>query len=155
MAARVEGRGCQAEGMRFVVPVLTAALLLIPMMFLVQRWPWLGRGSNASSAEFVAVGDTEGLDNLFEASNEGPVVLFLHDPYCPISARAHRQVQSAGGLVHLVDVSRQHELNRVIEERTGVRHESPQAFVLRHGRPIWFASHCAIITEGVASARSR
>jgi len=106
-----------------------------------------------SKAELEPVPDLDALDLLFEHSNEGPVVLFLDDPFCPISARAHGRVTDAGGAIHVIDVSRQHELNREVEARTGVRHESPQAFVLRDGRPIWHASHGGISTEGLAYAR--
>jgi bacillithiol system protein YtxJ len=80
-------------------------------------------------------------------------VLFLHDPYCPISARARSRVTDAGGEIHLVDVSRQHDLNREIATRTGVRHESPQLFVLRDGKPVWHAAHGQISTESLAYAR--
>jgi bacillithiol system protein YtxJ len=106
-----------------------------------------------SKAELEPVPDLNALDNLFEYSNEVPVVLFLNDPFCPISARAHGRVTEAGGAIHMIDVSRQHELNREVEARTGVRHESPQAFVLRRGRPIWHASHGRISTESLAYAR--
>ena len=101
----------------------------------------------------MRVRDEEGLDELFERSHESTVVLYLHDPYCPISARAHGRVTDAGGEIHLIDVSRQHALNRAVERRTGVRHESPQAFVLRDGAPVWHASHGRISTESLAYAR--
>jgi len=104
-------------------------------------------------ATFVRVSDDSELDRLFDQSHENSVVLYLHDPYCPISARAYDRVTDAGGDVHLIDVSRQHALNRAVEQRTGVRHESPQVFVLRDGKPVWYASHNRISTESLAYAR--
>lgn len=97
--------------------------------------------------------DDAALDALFARSHEGTIVLFLNDPYCPVSARAHGRVTDAGGEIHLIDVSRQHALNRAVQERTGVRHESPQAFVLRDGEPVWHASHGRITTEDLIDAR--
>lgn len=45
---------------------------------------------------------------------------------------------------------------REIEERTGIRHESPQAIVMRGGEPVWHASHRGVtqeaLTRAVASA---
>jgi bacillithiol system protein YtxJ len=41
----------------------------------------------------------------------------------------------------------------VVALRTGVRHESPQAFVLLDGVQIWNASHADITTERLAAAR--
>jgi bacillithiol system protein YtxJ len=104
-------------------------------------------------ATFAAVPDLHVLETLFEQSFAGPVVLFLNDPYCPISAHAHRRLASAGGEIHIIDVSRQHDINRAVAMRTGIRHESPQAFVLCDGTPIWNASHGDISAERLVNAR--
>jgi bacillithiol system protein YtxJ len=136
------------------VSILTTALSLALLLQLVSRPGLLDRiGRRHFGVRFVPVADLDALERVFTASDESTVVLFLHDPYCPISARAHRRVGQAGGEIHLIDVSRQHELNRAVAERTGVRHESPQAFVLREGKPVWYASHGAITTEGLDTAR--
>lgn len=135
--------------------LLLSALSIFPTLQVGRRRSWLGRGSKSGEAEIVPVANLSELDSVFTASEEGPVVLFLHDPYCPISARAHQRVREAGGEIHLVDVSRQHDLNRAVAERTRVRHESPQAFVLRDSKAVWYASHGGITTEGLAAARDR
>lgn len=31
-----------------------------------------------------------------------------------------------------------------VAQRLGIRHETPQAILLRHGRPVWSASHFRI-----------
>jgi bacillithiol system protein YtxJ len=101
---------------------------------------------------FVPVADLAALDDLLAPEREGPTLLFLHDPGCPVSAAAHRRVARLGGEVPLVDVCRQKDLSRAIEARTGVRHESPQALVLRGGRAVWSASHRAVTAEAIAAA---
>ncbi len=55
------------------------------------------------------------------------------------------------GTVHTVDVTTQHDLNRYIAERTAVRHQSPQLFILHGGRSAYDASH-GRIRAGVISA---
>jgi bacillithiol system protein YtxJ len=45
------------------------------------------------------------------------------------------------GDVHIIDVASHSALGRVVQSRTGIRHESPQAIVLRDGQPTWHASH--------------
>lgn len=137
------------------MPYLLAVLSMVTILQTGRRLSWLGRGPREGEAEFVPVPDLERLDHLIAESNEGAVVLFLHDPYCPISARAYQQMSQAGGQIHQINVSRQHDLNRAIETRTGVRHESPQAIVLRNEKPVWYASHGAITTEGLVTARER
>jgi bacillithiol system protein YtxJ len=135
------------------VSFLTSALTLVPTRQRSRRLGRNGQGNGKADAVFVSVSDLDGLDRIFASSKEAPAVLFLHDPYCPISTRAHQRVHGAGGEIHMIDVSKQHELSREIAERTGVRHESPQAFVLYGGEPVWYASHGAITTEGLAIAR--
>ena len=61
-----------------------------------------------------------------------------------------RLPQEALGAAYLVDVSRQHDVKRAVETQTGVRHESPQAIIVRNGKAVWDASHFAITAEDVA-----
>jgi hypothetical protein len=46
-------------------------------------------------------------------------------------------------------------LSRTIEERTGVRHESPQVLVFRSGKVVWNASHLKITRRTVTRAVQR
>ncbi|HET7095582.1 MAG TPA: monothiol bacilliredoxin BrxC family protein [Thermomicrobiales bacterium] len=79
-------------------------------------------------------------------------LLYLHDPWCPISSRAIRQLEALGGPIEMVDVEAHPDLASTIETMTGIRHESPQAIVLRDGKPVWSASHFAITTDAVRRA---
>ena len=102
-------------------------------------------------SDFSPVTTPEQLDVILTGSG----VLFLHDPFCPISFMANRQVSNLGGTVHRLDVSSEHELKRAVEARTGVRHESPQLFVFEQGNLIWSASHMAIRTDAIRTARDQ
>lgn len=101
---------------------------------------------------FVAVADVAAFDQLLARSQDETVLLFLHDPGCPISAAAHRQMGRLGGELPTVDVRHEHDVSRAVERATGVRHESPQLLVLRSGQAVWSASHFAITTKAVAEA---
>ncbi len=103
-------------------------------------------------ATFLPIPDAESFTALFHRPAEEPVVLFLHDPWCPISADAEDEMRATGLEVHLVDVSTQHDLKQLTAQFTGVKHESPQVFVLRDGRPTWNASHRRIRTKAVIEA---
>ena len=83
---------------------------------------------------------------------EGPQLLFLRDPYCPISQDADDEIRALGVAVPAIDVSQSRELSRLVQETTGIKHESPQAIVIRNGQPSWHASHGAITREAVAAA---
>lgn len=102
--------------------------------------------------QFSQISGVDSLDTLIEQSQRETVILFNHDPYCPISARAFAQMQQVKSDVNLIDVSREKNLTREIQGRTGVRHESPQVIVLRNGQPKWSASHFEITTEAVVDA---
>ena len=112
--------------------------------------------SSKQQSNFVPVEDAGALDELIARSHDAPVVLFKHSTTCPISARAHHQMSKlptgVAGQVSLVIVQRARELSRRVAEQTGIRHESPQAIILRNGQAVWSASHFDITAEAVAQA---
>ena len=112
--------------------------------------------TSQETTNFTSVTDAEALDELLARSHEAPVVLFKHSTSCPISSRAHSQMSKVStgvaGQISLVVVQRASELSRRVAEQTGIRHESPQAIVLRNGQAVWSASHFDITTEAVAEA---
>ncbi|MBK6939849.1 MAG: bacillithiol system redox-active protein YtxJ [Planctomycetes bacterium] len=88
----------------------------------------------------------------------GVVLLFKHSTACPISAAAYDEyLEFLGGPGR----STRSAVIRVIEERPvsnhaatelGVRHESPQALLVRDGKLVWNASHRAITSKALAQA---
>ena len=102
--------------------------------------------------QFEQVTDAAALDSLFKRSHEGPVLLFKHSNACPISARAYREMQEVNSPVSLVVVQKSRDISRAVEERTGVRHETPQALLLRGGRVVWSATHFDITADAVERA---
>ena len=103
-----------------------------------------------SATEFKTIADAAALAAL--EKRPGLTLLYLHDPWCSISSRAFHQLDALGGAVALVDVDANPELGRIVEEMTGIRHESPQAILLRDGEPVWSASHFAITTDAARRA---
>lgn len=101
---------------------------------------------------FSPVSDASALEELFEQSNAEPVLLFKHSNSCPISARAYRQMQDVKTPVSIIVVQDERELSSDVAARTGVRHETPQALVLRNGRAVWAASHFDISADAVEQA---
>ncbi len=99
------------------------------------------------------------LDELIAASGERPVLLFKHSNACPISSRAHGEIarllegeSDPKFGFGMVVVQEARSLSRAIEERFGVRHESPQAIVVRDGKAVWNASHFDVTRDRVAGA---
>jgi bacillithiol system protein YtxJ len=100
------------------------------------------------------VPDQQALEDRLAA---GEFLLFKHSLYCPVSARAFEEYQRFVAdhpdlPTAWLDVTGQRPLSRLVEERSGVRHESPQAILFREGRPVWDASHGEITAESLAGA---
>ncbi|MBZ0269926.1 bacillithiol system redox-active protein YtxJ [bacterium] len=99
-------------------------------------------------------------DRALQESRDRPVVIFKHSPRCSISAHAlgdFRQYiegvpPSDPPLFIVVDVVGARFVSDEIARRTGIRHESPQALVLRDGRVVWAGSHWDITDEALDRA---
>lgn len=100
-------------------------------------------------ARFNEIHDTKELDALFEKSNEQAIVLFKHSTTCPISAGVYQEISNADADVNLVVVQRARDVSAAIAEKTGVRHESPQAIVLKNGAVVYHASHYDVTADEV------
>jgi len=107
------------------------------------------------TGRFIALTEMSDLERALERSEDNPVWIFQHDPFCPISRAAWTEVARYDGNIDLVDVAGRHALVRAIEARTGVRHESPQVLLLRHRQAVWSASHFAITAAAMTKAASR
>lgn len=96
-------------------------------------------------------------DDLEEVLGEPVAILYKHSPLCGLSAVAAGQLrafldESPGTPIYMLDVIRERSLAREVERRLGVRHESPQAIVLRHGEPVWTASHRGVTAAALRAA---
>jgi bacillithiol system protein YtxJ len=108
----------------------------------------------------------EGLDQLsrlIDGSASCPVLLFKHSYSCGISAEAldelatHLDDTHAGttGVTYaMVTVQTHRDVSNAVAKRLGVRHETPQALLVRDGRVVWSASHFRVTARAVHDAIS-
>jgi len=98
------------------------------------------------------------LDEALTISSQRPVLFFKHSLTCPISMRAYNELisylQEADPEVsyNLITVQKARPISNEIASRLGVRHETPQALLVRNGREIWNASHFAITSSTLRRA---
>jgi bacillithiol system protein YtxJ len=105
----------------------------------------------------VELHEEQDLEPLLERSQKRPVVLFKHSTQCGRSAAAHHEVQAFAkrhpdipcGIVNVIE---DRDLSDAMEERFGIEHESPQAIVLAHGKPVWHASHYRVTVHALEDA---
>lgn len=95
------------------------------------------------------------LENLFESSFVRPVILFKHSNSCGISAHVFEMTSEIDADIDLIVIQDHRDLSNSVAERTGYVHQSPQAFVLKNGVPVYHATHYGIdpkkIVEAVAA----
>ena len=101
------------------------------------------------TANFIKVNTKEELDGLFEKSSEQPVFFFKHSLTCPISSGVFQVVSGIDTDVYLVVVQHVRDISNEIAEKTGVRHESPQAIVIKDGKPVYHASHYDVTVKEI------
>ena len=103
------------------------------------------------------------LEQVLNDSHDRLVLLFKHSYTCGVSAealdelRAHIDESSPEHVKYaIVTVQTHREISNTIAQRLGVRHETPQAILVRGGRAVWAASHfrvsAAELQKAVASA---
>ena len=100
----------------------------------------------------------EDLDRLLAQTAERPLLLFKHSLACGTSAEAldelidHLNEDKLDARYAIVTVQSHRELSNAVSARLGIRHETPQALLIRDGRVIWSASHFRVTAAAVQSA---
>lgn len=90
----------------------------------------------------------EELDALLQESNDRPLLLFKHSLSCGTSYEALDElIDHLNGDPRLparyamITVQTHRDLSSMVAKKLGVRHETPQALLIRGGRVVWSASH--------------
>ncbi|MFP4978545.1 bacillithiol system redox-active protein YtxJ [Paenibacillus sp. CN-4] len=91
-------------------------------------------------------------------SQPGKKLLFKHSTTCPISAKAYEEFQAyardndtPAAIVHVIE---DRPLSNKIAEDFGIKHESPQIFLVENGDVRWNASHWKITQSAIKGAVS-
>lgn len=84
--------------------------------------------------------------DLTDLLGQDTVMIFKHSTACPVSWAAHLQVTKflkdhPAFPLYMVSVIQQRPASNQIAEQTGVRHQSPQIILLRHGKVAAAISH--------------
>lgn len=97
--------------------------------------------------------DIAALDAAIAESRERPVLLFKHSRTCGISCEAFEELHAHiaahpdGAAYKLITVQSHRVVAEEVTSRLGIRHESPQAIVIRNGDVVWHGSHFRITAD--------
>src|ERR1043166_7107171 len=100
------------------------------------------------------------LETLIAESESRPLVLFKHSRSCGVSAEALDELilhlsgsrGAADARYAMVTVQTHRDVSNAVAAKLGVRHETPQAIVVRDGRAIWSASHFRVNDADILNA---
>ncbi|MBT9143040.1 MAG: hypothetical protein DDT29_01439 [Dehalococcoidia bacterium] len=102
------------------------------------------------------------LEQILTTAGNKPVMIFKHSSTCPISARAHREVDKflasdapEETLVCAVVVQDARNVSDAVAAKTGVRHATPQVLLIREGKCVWNTSHRSITLESLKEATTK
>ena|SRR5581483_1784540 len=101
------------------------------------------------------------LHRLIDESQRRPVLLFKHSRTCGTSMEAldelldhlnDRSSDADSPRYAMVTVQTHRDVSNAVAKRLGVRHETPQALLVRDGRVVWSASHFRVTASAVEGA---
>ena len=94
--------------------------------------------------------DVQSLDAAIAESREHPVLLFKHSRFCGVSCEALDELQAhidnadRPAAYKMITVQTHRPVSDAVARILGLRHETPQAILLRDGKVVWNASHFRI-----------
>ena len=112
----------------------------------------------AMHPELTALDGLDELDRVLAASSDRPLLLFKYSATCGTSAEAldelvaHLNESPADATYAMVTVQTHRDVSNAVARRLGVRHETPQALLIRDGRVIWSASHFRVTAAALEEA---
>lgn len=101
---------------------------------------------------FNRIASREELENLLSLSASEPIIIFKHSNSCPISLDVRASLESCDETLNEIVVQSDRDLSNIVADKTGIRHESPQALVIHKGKVLYSASHFDITAEGISAA---
>jgi bacillithiol system protein YtxJ len=100
--------------------------------------------------------DAAELEAAIEESRVRPVLLFKHSRNCGVSCEAldelhtHVEAATSNASYKVVTVQSHRAISDRVAALLGVRHETPQAILLRDGQAVWSASHFRITADALS-----
>ncbi|WP_019122055.1 bacillithiol system redox-active protein YtxJ [Brevibacillus massiliensis] len=89
-------------------------------------------------------------------SQQGKRLLFKHSTVCPISTAAFDEFQSyvkqSDIPAAIILVREDRPVSNEVADRYGIKHESPQIFLLEDGVVKWHTSHWKITQQAISEA---
>lgn len=102
--------------------------------------------------------DEGAVEKVIRESENKPQLIYKHSGRCSVCLFSKSNLEQHAGDIsevadmNFVDVIGSREVSNNIAEKLNVRHESPQAIVLKRGEVIWHASHGSVKSAQILNA---
>lgn len=99
--------------------------------------------------------DAEEIRTILEKSKERPQLIYKHSNRCSVSFITKDELDSSAKKMsqfadlYIVDVIRQRDISNAVTTLLKVRHESPQAFLIKDENVVWKGSHWEINNQEI------
>jgi len=104
------------------------------------------------------VSSVHDVESIIERSKSVPCLILKHSTRCPISSMAMRRLEGGWDIseedveTYYLDLIAHRDVSNYIATEFGVRHESPQALLIKDGTCVHHASHLDISVESLKRA---
>lgn len=112
-------------------------------------------GSEGENDIWQQIEDPSTIETILEESNNKPQLIYKHSHRCSVCFVAQGNLESAAEEIlqeaemHFVNVVKSRNISDAIAEQLDLRHESPQAILLKNGEVVWHASHGKIDADAI------
>ncbi|MGD8426284.1 MAG: bacillithiol system redox-active protein YtxJ [Balneolaceae bacterium] len=114
----------------------------------------------ATDKNWNAIAQPTHLATILAKSEERLQLIYKHSHRCSICIMAREELQKAAKRIsnsidlYFLNVVNQREISDHISSELGIRHESPQVIMMKHGEVIWHGSHWEIQEDKIIAELS-
>lgn len=128
------------------------------MSFLKNIFNSSDSNNKQPTIDWIPLTNVEQLDEIMNASNKKPILIFKHSTRCGISRMALKNfersfdIESDKLAIYLLDLLQFRIISNEITSKFNVQHQSPQAIVISEEQVIYHDSHYEISVEAIKKA---
>ena len=97
----------------------------------------------------IALTEADQIEDIINSSAEKPILIFKHSTRCGISTmilkRFENKISNHATPYYFLDIIKHRPLSNLIQDKFGVRHQSPQLLVIKNGKVVAHDSHYGVL----------
>lgn len=111
------------------------------------------RETQNESSNRVILTEADQIEDIINSSAEKPVLIFKHSTRCGISSvilnRFDKKMTKLDKAYYILDILNYRSLSNLIQDKFGIRHQSPQLLVIKNGKVVAHDSHSGVLNVDI------